>query len=146
MKKYAITLILSILTGMFMSKIIFDQYSSKMVSKEQYKAYFFEVGIFDNIEKLNDTMKKYNSYIYVKKDNKYYAYIGITIDNYEKIQSYFDKIGYVTKVREINVSDKFKSRLKEYDLKLKNTDNTLDIKNIMSDILKCFEEVSNDKD
>ena len=116
MKKYAITLILSILTGMFMSKIIFDQYSSKMVSKEQYKAYFFEVGIFDNIKNLNDTMKKYNSYIYVKKDNKYYAYIGITIDNYEKIQSYFDKMGYVTKVREINVSDKFKSRLKEYDL------------------------------
>ena len=91
-------------------------------------------------------MSEYNSYIYIKKNNKYYTYIAITLDNYEKVQSYLDNMGYKTKVLELDITDKFKSRLKEYDTKLKNTDNTLDIKNILSDILKCYEEVSHDKD
>ena len=137
--------ILAILTGMIISKIIFNQYNSKMVLNENNKAYFFEAGVFENTSKLNEYMSDYNSYIYIKKDNKYYAYIGITLDNYEKIQNYFDNLGYKTSVKEIGISDKFKSKLKEYDIKLKNTDNKLDIKNILSDILKMYEEVSHDK-
>lgn len=146
MNKYFKTFILAIITGIIMSKIIFNQYNTKIVSNNLSKAYFFEVGVFDDIKSLTNSMSEYNSYIYIKQNNKYYSYIGITLDNYEKVQSYFDNLGYMTKVRELNIKDTFKSRLKEYDIKLKNTDNTLDIKNILSDILKCFEEVSHDKD
>ncbi len=129
-----------------MSKIIYGQYNTKIVSNNVSKAYFFEVFVSSDLKKMTELMSNYNSYIYIKKNDKYYAYIGITLDNYEKVQSYFDNMGYKTKVVELNISDEFKSRLKEYDMKLKNTDNTFDIKNILSDILKCYEEVNHDKD
>ena len=129
-----------------MSKIIYGQYNTKIVSNNVSKAYFFEVFVSSDLKKMTELMSNYNSYIYIKKNDKYYAYIGITFDNYEKVQSYFDNMGYKTKVVELNISDEFKSRLKEYDMKLKNTDNTFDIKNILSDILKCYEEVNHDKD
>ena len=92
MNKYFKTFILAIITGIIMSKIIFNQYNTKIVSNNLSKAYFFEVGVFDDIKSLTNSMSEYNSYIYIKQNNKYYSYIGITLDNYEKVQSYFDNL------------------------------------------------------
>lgn len=128
-----------------MSRIMFNQYNDSLASKTIEKAYFFEIGKFKKMEDFKDS-NKYDSYIYVKKNDLYYVYIGITSSNYEKVQNYFDSLGYKTSVKEINVSSKFLSRLKEYDIRLKDTENSLDIKRIISDILKTYEEMSHIED
>lgn len=128
-----------------MSRIMFNQYNTTFVSKNIEKAYFFEVGKFKNMNDFKDS-NNYDSYIYVHKNNLYYVYIGITSSNYEKVQNYFDSLGYKTSVKEINVSSIFLSKLKEYDIRLKDTENSLDIKRILSDILKTYEELSHDED
>lgn len=145
MKKYLVSIILCLITGLIMSRIMFNQYNDALASKTIEKAYFFEVGKFKKMEDFKDS-SKYDSYIYVRKGDLYYVYIGITNSNYEKVQNYFDNLGYKTSVKELNVSSNFLSRLKEYDIRLKDTENNLDIKRILSDILKTYEEMSHSED
>lgn len=129
-----------------MAKIMFNQYDTKYASTNVFdKAYFFQVGVFTKIENMNKEASKYDSYIYIKKDDKYYVYIGITKDNYEKLQNYFDNLGIETYVKEMEINSKFSSMLKEYDSKLKDATEE-DTKKIINDILKVYGEISNDKD
>lgn len=144
MKKYFLPIILCVITGIIMARLMFNQYDTKLASANVLnKAYFFQVGVFSKIENMNKEASKYDSYIYIKKDNKYYVYIGITKDNYEKLQNYFDSLGYKTYVKEMEIDSSFESRLKEYDDKLKDSNNE-DTKKIIDDILKTYGEL-NDK-
>lgn len=144
MKKYLFSIILCIITGVIMAKIMFNQYDTKAVSSTYPNtAYFFQVGVFSNVDNMNKEVNKYDSYIYINQDNKYYVYIGIT-NNKDKLKKYFDNLGYTTYVKQLEIDPEFSQYLSEYDEKLQNTDNNIDIKNINNDILKKYEEL-NDK-
>ena len=140
MKKYFLSIFMCIIVGVLLSRILFNQYNTNLAFKNEEKAYFFLIGKYKNMEDFKDS-NKYDSYIYIKTKDGYYIYTAITKDNYEKVQNYMDRLGYKTTVEEKNVNSKFLSRLKEYDDRLKETDNTLDIKRIISDILKSYEEL-----
>ena len=125
-----------------MAKIMFNQYNTKAVSININKAYFFQAGIYTDLNKLKEESDTYDSYIYVKEKDKYYVYIGITLNNKDKLKEYFDGLNYVTSIKEIEVSDDFALQLEQYDEKLTNLSNKTDIKNITNDILKKYEELN----
>lgn len=147
MKKYLIPLILCIITGVIMAKIMFNQYdNTKTVSATPDElAYFFQVGVFSNIDNMKKETSRYDSYIYILEDGKYYVYIGITQKNKDKLKQYFDTLEYETYIKEIDINSDFASRLKEYDAKLAESEDS-EIKNINNEILKTYEEVNNAKD
>ena len=128
-----------------MAKIMFNQYdNTESVSATPVeKAYFFQVGVYSNIENMKKESSKYDSYIYVLKDSKYYVYIGITKENKDKLKQYFDSLEYDTYVKEIEISNEFTSFLNEFDSKLKDADDN-QIKDINNQILKTYEEVNHD--
>ena len=145
MKKYLVSIFLCTITGVVMSKIMFNQYDTKKVSTTSLdKAYFFQVGVFTSLENMKKEASRYDSYIYVLEDNKYYVYIGITLENETKLKQYFDSSEYTTYVKEKEISEEFASVLKEYDQKLKSAD-TFEIEEINNNILKKYEELNNDK-
>ena len=146
MKKYIIPIILCIITGFIMANIMFNQYDkTELVSTNiEEKAYFFQVGVFSNFDNMKKETSRYDSYIYVFENDKYYVYVGITKENKDKLKQYFDTLEYDTYIKEININSNFASRLNELDKKLSEAASE-SIKDVNNEILKTYEEVNNDK-
>ena len=98
-------------------------------------AYFFQVGAYTNLDNVIKAGYKYNSYIYVKDNDKYYVFIAIS-KNKEKLKEYYDNLGIKTYIKELEISDDFDNYLS----KIKE-DNLIDL---MPDILRKYEKL-NDK-
>ena len=99
MKKNLIWIVSCIVVGLIMGKIMFDQYDdntkqTSAVLSEQ--VYLFQAGVYSNFENMKSAGAKYDNYIYMEKDSKYYLFIGITKseENKEKLKQYFDSLSY----------------------------------------------------
>lgn len=148
MKKYGITILLAIITGLLLSKLFFSQYSDKQGLKTVFNKgetlYFARQGIYSSLESVKKNTMNLNYYIYSIIDGKYYVYYGITkdLENYDKIAENLKSLGYDNYREEITVSSAaFIETLDQYDLLLKETtDNTI-IKAICAQVLTSYEEL-----
>ena len=65
-----------------MGKIMFDQYdqvqSKKVSANVNEKVYFFQVGVYSSLENMKNASLKYDSYIYIEQDSKFYVFVGLT--------------------------------------------------------------------
>ena len=149
MKKYFLTLVMCVLTGLILGKIMFNQYeidnTKKVSSNSIEKVYFFQVGVYAKFENLKHAKENYTNSIYIKQDDKYYLFVGMTkdIENKEKLKKYFDELTYDTYVKEIEVSNQgFLENLAQYDMMLKSANTIDEIKNINDTILAKYEELT----
>ena len=148
MKKHLIPLIICVLTGLTLGKIMFNQYqidtSSKVSASPSAKVYFFQVGVYSKLENLKSAQANYTNSIYIKQDDKYYLFVGMTKDeeNVSKLKNYFDELTYDIYVKEIEVSNSgFLENLSQYDMMLKNAKTIDEIKNINDAIIAKYEEL-----
>ena len=77
-------------------------------------------------------------------EDKYYTYIGITKnkENCDKLKGFFEKMGYITYIKEFNVdSEAFIEVLNQYDNLLLQTDDEKTIKAICIQVLGKYEEL-----
>ena len=142
MKKYLLSIILCIVTGVLMGKIMFENYEIKSANIDE-KIYYLNAGIFDTLEELQENTTKFENYIYEKKDNKYYVYLAITLDEEikNKLLDYFKE--YDLNVIEDYIDNEILiNNLKEYDNLLKQD---IEIKENIINGLKKYEEVLNDQ-
>lgn len=150
MKKNIIWIITCIIIGLIMGKIMFDQYDKKDTTKVssnqvEEKVYFFQIGAYSNLENMKNASSKYENYIYIEKDNKYYAFIGITKseENKEKLKNYFESLSYDIYIKEINLTNaSFLEILDQYDLLLKEAKTNQEIKEVNKSILAKYEEMN----
>ena len=124
-----------------MGKIMFENYEVKSANIDE-KIYYLNEGIYDTLEELQENTKNLEYYIYEKKDNKYYAYIALTLseDIKNKLLDYFKEYD-PNVIEEYIDNEKLITSLNEYDELLKQ-DN--DIKENIINGLKKYEEVLND--
>ena len=110
MKKYGLTIILAVITGLFLSKLFFSQYKDakdlKTVFNNGEKLYFARKGIYSSLDSVKENTMNLSYYIYTMIDDKYYVYYGITkdLENYDKIAGNLKSLGYDNYREEINVS------------------------------------------
>lgn len=112
MKKYIVSIALCIFMGFILSKIFINQYEAK--AKNIKYAYFFQVGVYKNLDNVIENGYKYNSYIYVKDKDKYYVFIAIS-KNKEKLKEYYDNLGIKTYIKELEINDDFDKYLSKID-------------------------------
>ena len=95
-----------------------------------------------------DTMKASTlsaNYIYYKEDNKYNTVLAITRDkdNIKKIEDVYDKelkvVKYLLSNEEIN------NKIEKYDIKIKNTSDKEEIKNIIEEVINIYKGEDNIK-
>ncbi len=148
MKKYIPSIVLALISGLFMVKIIFNQYDNKQNIKTIFNAettiYLVRVGIFSSIESMETNCMDLNYYIYNIQDGQYYVYVGITenMENYNKIAGYFKTLGYDNYKTEISIkNDAFIENLRQYDLLLEETTDNKIIDAICSQVLTKYEEL-----
>ena len=154
MKKYLLTIIVSLIVGFLLSNLIlkqYDDYREIKVYKGGEKLYFIEYGIYDNYSEMEKNTINLENYIYQINNNKYHVYIGITKNNevLDKINEHFRKLGYNVTTQEFYLTnDKFISSIENNDDVLLLTSDDVVIGEVVSQGLTTYEEVviNEDKD
>ena len=148
MKNYIVPIISALLVGFLLAKFMIDQYDKKENLKTIFNnsntLYFIRQGIYSDKESMEKNMTDFSYYIYNLEDDKYHTYIGIKSSkkNSQKLKDFYEKLGYITYIKEINISSKsFMEVLEQYDKLLENTDEEKTIKAICSQVLSKYEEL-----
>ena len=102
-----------------------------------------QYGVYSDIDNLNSSVSNINNYIYVKEDDGYHVYVGIS-----KNEKNLDKIGGFLGVSE-NIYNKrvkidnieFLEALDQYDVLIEQTDDKEVIINAQKQVLSKYEEL-----
>lgn len=146
MKKYLLTLIISLIVGFLLSNYILNQYDDFKgitVYKEGEMLYFIEYGIYNDYQEMEENTINLENYIY-QLDDKYHVYIGITKSDevLKKINNYFKNLGYNITNREFYITNKeFINSIENNDKILLLTDDEVVIGEVVSNGLTTYEEV-----
>lgn len=143
--RFLIPIAFSILIGLFFGKTFFDIYdsSSMTVFDEKDKIYMLQIGVYDKEEQMEKVLKDYKKYLYIKDNDGYHLYIGITksTENAKKIKELYKKDGYSIYIKEsIENNKSFLSVLSEYD-KIINITSDDDIKEIEKIVISNYKEM-----
>ena len=149
MKKYIVPFIICVSIGLIMGKIMFEQYDkTETVSAtvNSYPVYFFQAGVYEQEQNMKNASSRYESYISIKKDDKYYVFLAMTKneENMEKLKGYFKNLGYDIYVKKINIDNKgFIENLEQYDILLKEATTNDEINAVNKSVLATYEEMMN---
>lgn len=147
--KYIKPIFLCILTGIILGLFLYSGYEKKKdilpVFLEGEKVSFIRLGTYSSMEQVEQNTASIPNYIYLNQGGKYQVYIGITIQNVDKIKEYFKAQGYVVDVDVFQIQNKeFLKILKEYDQLLLHAEDTKVIENIITGIITKYEELIKD--
>ena len=146
MKKYLLTIIVSLLVGFLLSFYMLKEYEKTdifPVFNESETAYLIQQGVYSSMESMQENTAHLTDYIYSVIDNMYYVYIGISLesDNVEKIQEYYKNKDINTIIKTTTISDNdLINSLKQYDMVLKETSEEETIKEIIKQTLSKYKE------
>lgn len=143
--KFLIPIVFSIIIGLFFGKIFFDNYDSNSITvfDEKDKIYMLQIGVYQNIDLMEKSFKDYKKLLYIKQDDGYHLYVGITKNNQiaKRIKEFYKKDGYSIYVKENIESNKsFLSILGEYDKIIEITSDN-DIKEIEKIVISNYKEM-----
>ena len=146
MKKYLLTIIVSLLVGFLLSFYMLKEYDSVNiipVFNVKETAYLVQQGVYSSMESMQENTSHLTDYIYSVIDNMYYVYIGISLesDNVNKIQEYYKNKDINTIIKTTTISDNdLINSLRQYDMVLKETDKDETIKEIIKQTLSKYKE------
>ena len=148
MKKYLLTIIISLLVGFLLSFYMLKEYQKTdifPVFNESETAYLIQQGVYSSMESMQENTAHLTDYIYSVIDNMYYVYIGISLDssNVNKIQEYYKSKDIDTIIKTTTLTDQeFIESLRQYDMVLNNTSDEETIKEICKQVLSKYKEES----
>lgn len=146
MKKYLLTIIVSLLVGFLLSFYMLKEYESVNiipVFNVKETAYLVQQGVYSSMESMQENTSHLTDYIYSVIDNMYYVYIGISLesDNVNKIQEYYKNKDIKTIIKTTTISDNdLINSLRQYDMVLKETNEEETIKEIIKQTLSKYKE------
>ena len=146
MKKYLLTIIVSLLVGFLLSFYMLKEYESVNiipVFNVKETAYLVQQGVYSSMESMQENTTHLTDYIYSVIDDMYYVYIGISLDssNVNKLQEYYKNKDINTIIKTTTLTDQeFIETLRQYDMVLNNTSDEETIKEICKQVLSKYKE------
>lgn len=146
MKKYLLTIIVSLLVGFLLSFYMLKEYEKTdifPVFNESETAYLIQQGVYSSMESMQENTAHLTDYIYSVIDDMYYVYIGISLDssNVNKLQEYYKNKDVNTIIKTTTLTDQeFIETLRQYDMVLNNTSDEDTIKEICKQVLSKYKE------
>ena len=145
MKKYFLTIIISLLVGFLLSNYAIKKYDASPITipvfNENTKAYLIQQGVYSSYESMQKNTSNLTDYIYSNIDNMFYVYIGLTLneENVIKLQEYYKSKNIPTIVKTTTLTDyNLISSLKQYDTILKETSDSATIREICKQVLSKY--------
>lgn len=140
MKKYILTVFISLLVGFLLSNYMLKEYDSSILTFNEKKTlYLVQQGVYSSMESMKENTSNLNEYIYSNIDNLYYVYIGITLDseNTIKIQNVYKDIDTIVKTSIITDKELIEY-IEKFDVVLKETNDSETVKEIAKQVLKKY--------
>ncbi len=150
MKKYLSTILLGLITGIFLCTLFTKTYTNNelKVSSGTNKLYFVQYGVYSSIDSMEKNTISLENYIYTNIGDLYYVFIAITNneDALEIIKKYYKDQNIDTIVKEFNITNKkFVNIVNKYDKEIINTKDNSYISSLISEVLVKYEEENSDK-
>lgn len=147
MKKYIITIVISLLVGFLLSNYILKQYDNNIplipaFGNNNTQVYLIQQGVYSSMDSMKSNTSNIPDYIYTTIDNMYYVYIGMTLnnENVTKLQEYYKNKNIPTIVKTTTISDAdFIETLKQYDKVLQETSDADTIKEVCKQVLSKYQ-------
>ena len=137
-------IIFASIIGILIGKYVFDQSKdeAKSVINDNNYVYLMQYGAFKDIENMNNGVSGLKNYIYVKEDDGYHVYVGISKSE-KIIDKVNDILGYNNIYnKKVNINNiEFLEVLDQYDTLIEQTDDNEVIINAQKQILSKYEEL-----
>lgn len=134
---------LSILIGIICGKLVFSQYSNniKEVVLETQPIYLLQQGVYSSLESMEENTSNISDYLYVKQDDKYYVYLGVTSDKdiANKVKENYNNVDIYIKENNISNEDLI-LKIKENDQSIQENTTKKDILSLSKKSLEIYEE------
>lgn len=147
MKKYFLTISISVIIGFFLSIFLLNQYKDYngiKVYNEGEEYIFLELGTYNSSEEMEKNAINLENYVYRKDNNKYYMYVGITKnkDNATKMKKYYESKSLNVEEKIFYISNKkFNESIENLDNILVNSNDEVVINEIINQGLNKYEEI-----
>lgn len=138
--QFIVPLVIIILLAFLCADYVYERYQES-IGMGANTVYFLQQGVYTNPENIQDIAA---SYITVSENNKFYTYLGMSLDleNAERIQKIYEKKNIPVYIKQQSVSNsEFLNSLSQYDILLKNAQSEDEISNILETILSTYEEI-----
>lgn len=133
----------SLLVGVLCGRVIFSQYSNNIeeVISSKEPVYLLQQGVYSSLESMENATSNISDYLYIKQDDKYYVYLGVTTDKKiaDKVKQNYDNIDIYIKENDVS-NEALLLKLKENDKTIKEESNKKDILSFSKKSLEIFEE------
>lgn len=140
MKKYFITIIVSLLIGFLLSYYMIKEYDDAVLPTfmNSEAVYLIEQGAYLSYDDMIENTKEIENYIYNEEDSMFYVYVGMSLlrENALKIQNAYD---FKTSLRRVDMSNDFVNELKQYDSIISETEDSDTIKEVCKQILSKYD-------
>ena len=140
-KKFVISIVIVIFLGIISARSV---YSLSNQTEDKYTYYFLQLGVYDDIDSLNDDTKIVEDKIVLKEKDKYYVYVGISKDKniLNRISDLYKNYGYNLLIKNKKITnEEFIINLEQFDKLLKQTNELEELKKIMAVILSSYQEM-----
>ncbi len=138
-KNIIIVIVLGILVGYLFGNVIYKNYEGIEYQEDDGNIYYVQYGVYTSNEAALENVKGLDSYVIKELDDKFYVYLGVTT-NYAtalKIQNIYKDKNVYTYIRSDYVTNsETLNRLKEFDLKLEQTEKEEDIEAVVKEIFE----------
>ena len=147
MKKTLIWIILALTSGALLGKFVFDRYekldTKSVISYDNY-VYMLKYGNYDSLDDMSNKITNIDRYVYIEKDGKVNAYIGISKskDNANKIKKVYDNKNINLKIEKVQIeNEEFIQNINEYEKLLEVAEDEKSLLIIEKQILSCYEDL-----
>lgn len=145
-KKTIKYILIASIIGILIGKYIFD------ASKEEIKSvsninntyiYMMQYGVYNDIENMKNSISNLKNYLYIKEDDGYHVYVGIT-KNEKLLQKIGDSLGLLANIynKRVKIDNiEFLEVLDQYDVLIEQTTDNEVIINAQKQVLSKYEEL-----
>ena len=141
LKKVLFPIFLSVLCGAICGRLVYGIYDKKLSQDIQgEKIYLIQAGAYSTYDSMVKNTS-FNNYIYYEdEDGLFKSIIGLTenYDNVEKIKNTYS--GEVLISEYYSKDEELNQKIKEYDLKIKNSTNQEEVQKIVLQMLTLYKD------
>lgn len=145
MKKIIIWGFIFIILGFILGEVIFADKIELIKRLQKGDTYYFlEEGVYKDYDNLKNNLADIGKKIIVNKDNNYHVYVGITkdLEVVEKLKKIYEDKNIHVYPKEITfTSNYFSANVEQFDLLIKDTNDTDQILTIEEVVLSNYEEI-----
>ena len=145
MKKTMLLVVIFVFLGAICGNYLYRKAPNSIsVFQENNTFYFLQEGIYSSKDIMQENVGDLANKLAVLEDNKYYVYVGITMDkdNANKIKKIYEDMGYKIYIKSVALdNEEFVSNVSQFDLLVKESDSKDDILTVEEVVMANYEQI-----